>query len=229
MEKEKKCIFCNSEIDITDDHIPPKNLFPKPRPSDLITVPCCGECNGSFSKDDEYFRNILVSCESVCGDVNVMKVNQKFLRSMKRPEARGLKIQMLNSLAITNSVSRGGIYLGKKPVMQIDAKRLDNTITRIAKGLFYKINGYCIPGNYSTTMTFDKGEQTPSEFEKQIGPYWEPAQSIGNDIFKYTYAICNNNPNAMAIIFWFYDKLFFYGIIAPSQQGREKQASSPIE
>jgi len=51
-----ECIYCGARDNLTDDHVPPKALFPEPRPSDLITVPACLQCNKSYEKDDEYFR-----------------------------------------------------------------------------------------------------------------------------------------------------------------------------
>jgi len=52
---EKRCYLCKGEAD-TKDHVPPKGLFPEPRPSNLITVDCCYRCNQKFTKIDEEFR-----------------------------------------------------------------------------------------------------------------------------------------------------------------------------
>jgi 5-methylcytosine-specific restriction endonuclease McrA len=73
--KQKSCAYCHATDDLTDDHIPPQNLFPKPRPSNLnlITVPACRKCNGSASKDDEYFRYCLCMCEKVGRDEQAAK------------------------------------------------------------------------------------------------------------------------------------------------------------
>jgi len=54
-----RCAYCSETADLTRDHIPPKSLFRKPLPDDLITVPCCLTCNNGRSKDDEYFRLAL--------------------------------------------------------------------------------------------------------------------------------------------------------------------------
>ena len=54
------CTYCGKPKPETTNHIPPACLFPSPRPSDLITVPCCLDCNGGASKDDEYFRMMMV-------------------------------------------------------------------------------------------------------------------------------------------------------------------------
>src|SRR5271168_5407862 len=50
------CIYCGDARELTRDHVPPRCLFSKPRPNDLVTVPCCVACNRALSRHDEYFR-----------------------------------------------------------------------------------------------------------------------------------------------------------------------------
>ncbi len=51
------CTFCGLKGYVTDDHVPPRCLFSRPRPNNLVTVPACKDCNTrKSSKDDEYFR-----------------------------------------------------------------------------------------------------------------------------------------------------------------------------
>lgn len=52
------CIYCGKTAEDVD-HVPPKCLFQKPRPSGLVKVPCCKKCNRRFGIDDEYFRDSL--------------------------------------------------------------------------------------------------------------------------------------------------------------------------
>src|SRR5579883_1467965 len=52
----ESCYLCGATDSLTKDHVPPKNLFPDPKPKNLITVACCANCNAKFSKDDEAFR-----------------------------------------------------------------------------------------------------------------------------------------------------------------------------
>src|SRR5437868_3336229 len=54
------CIYCSERVAVTSDHVPPKNLLRTPFPPNLWTVPACLECNNFFSKDEEYFRLLLV-------------------------------------------------------------------------------------------------------------------------------------------------------------------------
>jgi hypothetical protein len=59
MAKEKKvgvCALCGKTLQITREHVPPKNLYLPPRPKNTITVPVCEPCNHGYHLDDEYFR-----------------------------------------------------------------------------------------------------------------------------------------------------------------------------
>jgi hypothetical protein len=54
------CALCGARpaTTRTRDHVPPKALFPSPRPK-LITVPACDICNESASEAEEKFRVYL--------------------------------------------------------------------------------------------------------------------------------------------------------------------------
>ena len=61
MAKRKKtdlvtCPYCREQLrhcDSERDHVPPKGLFPHPRPSNLLTIRCCPKCHDSLSQGDE--------------------------------------------------------------------------------------------------------------------------------------------------------------------------------
>jgi len=212
------CIYCGSNKDMTVDHIPPKSLFPEPRPSNMLTVPCCKTCNKSFSKDDEYFRNVLVSHRSVSSNPNAQAVNQKLLRSMSRPKSAGMAKAIRNSLHIIDIQSQGGIYLGKTPAIQVSAERINRTIDRIARGLYYIICGYPVPSDYEIKCSFRKNNWgVPKDFIEYAKGFWKQPKIIGNNVFSYSYAPCIDDLNAMLFIYWFYDKLYFYGYVSPIQ------------
>ena len=52
------CIYCGKREGTTKDHVPPKGLFPVPRPN-MVTVPCCEQCRKGQSLDDEYFVRMI--------------------------------------------------------------------------------------------------------------------------------------------------------------------------
>src|SRR4029453_234768 len=53
------CAYCEAPSPATRDHTPPKGIFPRPRPADLITVPACEPCNQGASVRDERFLTYL--------------------------------------------------------------------------------------------------------------------------------------------------------------------------
>ena len=59
MNAKALCCYCGFREATTKDHIPPKAIFNKPRPSNLVTVPCCFECNNDASKTDERFKTYI--------------------------------------------------------------------------------------------------------------------------------------------------------------------------
>jgi hypothetical protein len=64
MARRKKigqCVLCGKTLRVTREHVPPKNLFLAPRPTNTITVPVCGPCNHGYHRDDEYFRLYVAS------------------------------------------------------------------------------------------------------------------------------------------------------------------------
>src|SRR5690349_12698566 len=82
----KACVYCAAMKHLTREHVPPKSLFAPPRPSDLITVPCCAVCNSSGSRDDEYLRLALCIRAETCDHPDAKAGFQALLRSLQNPK-----------------------------------------------------------------------------------------------------------------------------------------------
>lgn len=118
-KKPKICYLCAKQGARTRDHVIPKNLFDSPLPENLITAPACHDCNGSLSKDEEFFRVLVLSGHHknpLARKLWIEKVRPSLTES---PKFR----RMLASRAKKEPVySEGGIYLGEVPVfMQMKA------------------------------------------------------------------------------------------------------------
>jgi hypothetical protein len=86
------CIYCGKTAEDVD-HVPPKCLFQKPRPSGLVKVPCCKKCNRRFGIDDEYFRDSLALSTYEAAEPPELKtlheaVRRSLLKKGFRPPAR---------------------------------------------------------------------------------------------------------------------------------------------
>ena len=87
------CVYCG-EPATTEDHVPPKNLFPS-NTTGLIKVPACLSCNNDSSKDDEFFRCVLVNDDRVYQNPEAGEIVAAYERSLRRPQATGLHISMM--------------------------------------------------------------------------------------------------------------------------------------
>src|SRR5947209_4210448 len=105
----ENCTYCSAKA-TTRDHVPPRCLFPKPMPPDLVTVPCCKDCNQKASLDDEYFRTALAMRDDLYERPEVQPLAEKALKSFARPERQGLAKRILGTAKQVDMFSNGGIY-----------------------------------------------------------------------------------------------------------------------
>ena len=111
----KQCAYCGDVGIVTRDHVPPKGIFPKPRPANLITVPACPKCHSQqTSRDDEYFRNTLNVREDLSKHPGVLKVQPVVLRSFSNPNKSGMLGEFLKSIRLIEQVTPAGIIIKNK-------------------------------------------------------------------------------------------------------------------
>ncbi len=182
-----KCIYCSSEKQLTKDHIPPKNLFPSPRPSNLITVPCCEKCNKEFGKVDERARNLLTSLNitefhSAIKSEIESKRNRSFLRKKGYTNLK----HMLNSMTNVDTYTKGGIYLGKLPAFNLNQDVMDKYLERITRALLFHENQVTIFNfnfRWKLSPKVEDFEKMRQEMKNIIGS--AKVNKIGDDIFQY--------------------------------------------
>src|ERR1017187_3171267 len=125
------CYLCHSAENLTSDHLPPKNLFPEPKPTNLITVPFCASCNGGFSKLDEQFRVFVSMPVNVSSAGEEIQRKKVFGRSLKN--SPGLKKQM------AQDVFKGTLTTAFDPItvplIAMDRDVIDRFLKRLTKGL----------------------------------------------------------------------------------------------
>ena len=141
---DEKCYLCGRaaketpEGQLTRDHLPPKNLFLPPRPSDLITVPCCYQCNNDSHEDDEYLRVAVTACYNT-NPVGKKTWEEKTVGSTVRKKRLSKSIdKMAVSLKRIALITPEGRVLdafeGK-----IDRARVDGVLTRMTKGFLSRL------------------------------------------------------------------------------------------
>ena len=155
-KRKGECTYCGRIGPITSDHIPPKCLFPHPRP-DLITVPSCRHCNKGASLDDEYFRTVIALRDTVGDNPNVQSLLPLVLRSLKKPQKAAFRHSLLKSLRKLQVRTPAGLILGNRGAYDVDLVRLDNVASRIVRGLYFHESGQRLPDGFAVSSFSEDG------------------------------------------------------------------------
>jgi len=132
--KKVFCAYCGINIADTKDHVPPKCIFPKPRPHNLITVPSCKDCNAGASKDEEYFLSAMMM-----SDAGITEAGRKHWEKLRKVFARnrGGFHSIRPNLKRVSVYTPSGLYGGESISFKYDDERFREVVTKIAKGLYY--------------------------------------------------------------------------------------------
>jgi hypothetical protein len=212
--EDLKCVYCG-EPATTKDHIPPRNLF-RILPHNLITVPACLNCNNDSSKDDEFFRAVLLSDDRIQGHPNAQQLIQTFNRSLARPTGFGVLIDKVRrSFSL---ISPQGIIYGTGTGLETDFIRESKVLTRIMKGLFYHELQRPHPENNSisvfSTKNIGPGSENLATVLEMIG-YIKNENKRTIDIFSYGWAVAEDHPDATFWILTFYKTFPFFIFSVP--------------
>lgn len=165
------CAYCGSPPN-TVDHVPSKILLDDPLPGNLPVVPACTNCNGGFSRDEEYlacFLECVLAGTTEADDLRRTKV-QKALR---------------HSSALAKSIQTSArVDSDGRLVWVPDMQRVENVVLKLARGhALYELGTPCLepPDAIScfplTVMTDAKREQYES------GPEFRGWPEIGSRAF----------------------------------------------
>lgn len=213
-----KCIYCGKEDNLTKDHIPPKCLFPDQKPEKLITVPCCNSCNRRFSKDDEYFRDMVLMREDIFDQEGLDNLRNKVKRSLKRRESLKYTSNLISGIEMVDVLTKSGLYIGRKARYDVDLNRLRNVINRVTKGLYYYEEKRILDENYDViTFTmediYDWDLNTQKIWiERIIYRLFNEQKHILDKIFMYSYFTTKDDYNASVWLSGFYMKVFFISL-----------------
>ena len=153
----KQCALCGLEKDdLTREHVPPKSVFPSPRPENTITVPSCHDCNSSFKLDDEYFRLLIAAGASPESGRHFQLWEEKAvgstlarspaLKTNLREEFLKIKefhqqspLQTFDGTALSDDLVES--------VQPFDADRINRVLVKTIRGLHFHHEGSPLPAS----------------------------------------------------------------------------------
>lgn len=140
MDNKKRigtCVTCGrTNIEVTDDHVPPQNIFPKPRPDNMIEVPGCDYCNNGSSILDDRF-GIYLNMASVASSATAAKVFKN--HTIKRIKSNKKLLRHIKSGLESNYITtEKGITHHNGDRLLWDSKCYDATIERTIRGFYWR-------------------------------------------------------------------------------------------
>jgi hypothetical protein len=210
------CVYCGSEVLLTEDHIPPKGLYPESVWSSLLKIPSCVKCNGGASKDDEYLRTVIGLSAKGERDEILKPVSDATVRALARPEAAGFRRSIVKGIRETFISSPAGILVPAL-VGNVDLSRLDRVAARIIKGLFFTERGMRLPSDYSVVNYSSEGlRQVPMAVGRQLQTLIEALlarepKHIGGPQFLYWSDYNPDDPNQSTWLLVIHRHHFFIG------------------
>ena len=122
----------------TRDHVPPEGLFCDPKPSNLVTVPCCYECNNSHSAADEQFRALTalqLGANDAGRKIAMDKVFGSTMKKARQPNFFKALAQTMKPVTVTTP-------RGAQTVIRFstDATPVVTLVRDMVRGLLYSLH-----------------------------------------------------------------------------------------
>lgn len=210
--RNKTCYACESQA-VSDDHVPPRFLFPEQKDlghkygnlrQGLITVPACMEHNTDQSGDDKYFVQSIITYDrnnEIAQDHFATKVERSIEKD--RQVAKWYAQMVLIDGRLVERVGR------------LDMDRMERSVNKIVKGLYYRITGQKIMSSKLSNILYpDLLISEPSlkalymklERRLQQGTYsWIQYPAGSPRVFTAQYWIDDTNLSRLAFNLQFYE------------------------
>jgi hypothetical protein len=190
------CVYCGEERRLTHDHVPPRGLCAKPRPHDLVIVPSCTRCNEGASKDDEYFKTVMVWKETAGSHPEATKIRDSVFRGLAMPKKATFARRLLAGLQDVDLKTPAGLHAGRATGFDVDLARLDRVVERVTRGLYWHSRGHRrLPSDHTVTVWSEHGlrglqPKDASDLRRTlVEPILNnPPRSIARGVLRYWYA-----------------------------------------
>ena len=203
------CAICGKEEATTKDHIIPRGIFTNPRPSNMITVPACLECNQKASKHEEAF---LVYLSLHVGDDTEEKRalwERHALRTLTYN--RRLTREILRDSRWVNISTPSGIIYSQQLAGLWNSEAHDIVIERMIRGLYYHHFKEILGEKVTCRIQWlrNLNDELINTFEG-----W-PQNIIGDGQLVYKYGQANEELLRSTWLFQFYERHWASGYTVP--------------
>ncbi|NQZ87500.1 MAG: hypothetical protein HRT54_07950 [Colwellia sp.] len=203
------CAICGLRESASRDHVPPKAIFPRPRPNNLITVPACFECNNGASDYDDLFKVFLSLQASAHSEIAERLFNENTIRTLERNQ-RLLNTIREESRQLEVTDANGQLTTATGILWNSEAH--DSVIERTIRGLYFHHQRIIMPENCELRVQFLRG--IPENIDQFLGLMQEV--EIGDRQVVYKYYIHQDDPRHSMWLFNFYNAHWASGYTKPT-------------
>ena len=176
-KRESICAICGVAGEVNREHVPPRNLFLGPRPTNTITVDLCPSCNHGYHLDDEYFR-VYVAAGAQPG-TRLMKLWKKKVVGSSFARSGGLKGRLKDERERVQEYARhnplqlfggGNLPPALLPLVQgFEASRINRVVEKIVQCLYMHHFGKVLVGDLNVDEAPLSKRQRQEVFEERSG------------------------------------------------------------
>lgn len=217
-----QCAYCGVFGPVSDDHIPPKGVFPTPRPSNLITVPACdAHHTNEQSRDDELFRFQLAIDPRAELSPSARKLWPSLIESVTKPRKRGWAGYVFRTVRKLPVHTQAGVYIGEFPTYELNIPRLHRVADRIIRGLYFTHLREPVPGTHAVKVfAAPLVRRLPDNVRQSFAPLIafvqrQPPVVIGDRVFRYHFRSDPVDASSCVVSLIFYEAFAFVGWVMP--------------
>lgn len=218
--KIKTCVYCVSAEGRSADHIPPKAIFTKPRPRDLVTVPACTDCNTSFKANDEYFAAMLALRTGVLQSRQGRRLLAQVTRGLRHPKGQRFREMITANWMKAEDLPKEYGPVDGPYVYWANIPRLRATAERIVRGLHYHC--YRATLDPHTTVRAALLEELPRDIRTlTLAPlYGEDPVELADGCFAFCTKRARSDEQLSVWLLTFYADASFVVLTGPSPKGK---------
>lgn len=216
------CFLGGSEHDrrdLSEEHIPPKGSFPERLHRDLPSFGACVSCNATWSKWDEYFREVLIRLilrNTTLGPIQ--EVREKIAKAENYRRLNGMRGPLSKFRPIWVQ-QRSGLIVQVRG-LEVDKDIITAVACRVACALYYLVRGVFLDRAAMILANFqDPRFDRPGHImaaSSLIGAKPWMRRHFADRHFQFTWRFDDNDPRSSEWVWCIYGSAYFYAVtLAP--------------
>jgi hypothetical protein len=187
------------------------NLFPRPLPPNLITVPACQPCHTAKSRDDEFLRDYLMLDSATSGHPIAETIfSEKVTRALQRRSSELARFVVRQRVEMIPTFTPTGVFVGESVRASLPTGRVESIITRMVRGLYFSARR--VPMHPKVTSSVLVHPSTPIEvLQANLGP--DPMRAAFPGVFGVAFVETVQLHSLWVL--WFYDRVLFTAHVVP--------------